>query len=264
MKAKYRFERKTAKNSLGKVKIESNDPLTVVGQNTKFTNDLHVGDILVISNENFQIMKVVNDCELKINNQQQLSFEEWQQFNIEPRTKVNGLFDVYSMVFTKYAITNPFSKKDEPLKLTIIIELSNKLNIDNYKTKFKAYFRKLFQKYKKETKKPMSHLEKFSVNCILFESFDNLASEFTEHKLGNWIIDFFCLIPIQIAVAHDNEFIPIRDGFLEKTEQNVFDDGFGLIGNMSKAISFGWYESIFEHYADLEVKILSSMGEQSC
>ncbi|CAG8584575.1 25121_t:CDS:10, partial [Gigaspora margarita] len=263
-KAKYRFEQKTAKKSLGKVKIESNDPHTVFGQNTKFTNDLHVGDILVISNENFQIIKVVDDCELKIVNQQQLNFEEWQQFNIEPRTKVNGLFDVYSMVFTKYAITTPFSEKDELLKLTIVLELSSKLDIDNYMTKFQAYLRKLFEKYKKETKKPMGHLEKFSVNCINFESYDNIANEFTEHKFGDWIIDLFCLIPIQIAVAHDNKFIPIRDGFLEKTEQNVFDDGFGLIGNISKAISFGWYESIFEHYSDLEVKVISSMGEQSC
>ncbi|CAG8514358.1 11433_t:CDS:10, partial [Scutellospora calospora] len=263
MKAKYRFERKTVKKSLGKVKIERNDPFTVLGQNTKFTIDFHVGDLLVIGNEKFQIMKIVNDCELKIINQQKLNFEEWQQFNIEPRTKVNGLLDVYSMVFTKYAITNPFSKKDELLKLTIVLELSSKLNIDNYKTKFQTYFRKLFKKYKKETKKPMGHLEKFGVNCIIFESFDNLVSEFTEHKFGDWIIDFFCLIPIQIAVAHDNEFIPIRDGFLEKAEQNVFDDGFGLIGNISKAISFGWYESIFEYYADLEVKVISSMGEQS-
>ncbi|CAG8795362.1 29197_t:CDS:2, partial [Racocetra persica] len=176
-----------------------------------------------------------------------LDFGKWQQFKIEPRTKINGLFDVYSMVFTKYATTNPFGKKDEPLKLTIVMNLSNILNIGNYVTKFRSY-------------------SQFStnVNCIAFESFDNLTNEFTEYKFGDWIIDFFCLIPIQIAVAHDNEFIPIRDGFLEETEQNIFDDGFGLVGNISKAISFGWYESIFEHYADLEVKVISSMGEQSC
>ncbi|KAF0421089.1 e3 ubiquitin-protein ligase trip12 [Gigaspora margarita] len=263
VKAKYRFERKTVKKSLGKVKIESNCQCTAFGQSTKFTNDLHVGDFLVIDNEKFQIMEVVNDSELKIINQQKIDFGEWRNFKIEPRTKMNGLFDVYSMVFTKYAVENPFGKNDEPLKLTIM-DLSSKLDINYYKTKFQAYFRKLFEKYEKETKKPMGHPENFDVNCIMFESFNNLVSEFTKYKLGNWIIDFFCLIPIQIAVAHDNEFIPIRDGFLEKTEQNVFDDGFGLIGNISKTISFGWYETIFEFYADLEVKVISSMGEQSC
>ncbi|CAG8711894.1 31872_t:CDS:1, partial [Gigaspora margarita] len=65
-KTKYRFERQTTEKSLGKVKIESYDPFTVIGQNTKFTNDLHVGDFLVIGNEKRQIIKVNSDNELKI------------------------------------------------------------------------------------------------------------------------------------------------------------------------------------------------------
>ncbi|CAG8768203.1 757_t:CDS:2, partial [Racocetra fulgida] len=196
--AKYRLKRKTVKKSLGKVKIESNNPSTVFGQNTKFTNGL-VGDFLVIGNEKFQIIKVVNDSELKVERRQfnSLDFEKWQQFEIEPRTKVNGLLDVYSMVFTKYATTNPFGKEDKPLKLTIVMNLGNKMDINNYVTKFRAYSLKLFEKFLKETNKPI-------------------------------------------------------DGSLEKTEQIVFDDVFGLVGNISKAISFGWYESIFEYYADLE------------
>jgi len=73
------------------------------------------------------------------------------------------------------------------------------------------------------------------------------------------------LIPIQIAIARDNEFVPLQDGvFSPEIEQPTFDEGYGLIGSVSKAISFGWYEAIFEHYANLEVKVVSSMGEQSC
>ncbi|RIB16915.1 hypothetical protein C2G38_2188736 [Gigaspora rosea] len=267
-KTKYQFERQTTEKSLGKVKIESYDTFTVFGQNTKFTNDLHIGDFLVIGNEKRQIIKVINDNELKITDRQlfkSLNFGNWYQFKIDPRTKINGLLDVYSMVFTKYSVTNPFGQMDEPLKLTIIMDLNNNnLEIDNYKTKFQIYIRKLFKKFRKETKKPMGHLKKFIANCSTFENFDSLANEYTEYNLGDWIIQLFCLIPIQIAVAHDNEFIPIRDGFFEEAEQSASDDGFGLIGNLSKSISFGWYESIFEYYANLKVKVISSMGEQSC
>ncbi|CAG8711903.1 31873_t:CDS:2 [Gigaspora margarita] len=168
------------------------------------------------------------------------------------------------MVFTKYSVTNPFGQMDEPLKLTIIMDLSNNFEIDNYKTKFQTYIRKLLKKFRKETKKPMGHFKKFIANCNTFENFDSLTNEYTEYNLGDWIIQLFCLIPIQIAVAHENEFIPIRDGFLEETEQSALDNGFGLIGNLSKSISFGWYESIFEYYANLKVKVISSIGEQSC
>lgn len=59
--------------------------------------------------------------------------------------------------------------------------------------------------------------------------------------------------------------MPLQDGvFSPEIDQPTFDEGYGLIGSVSKAISFGWYEAIFEHYADLEVKVISSMGEQSC
>jgi len=58
--------------------------------------------------------------------------------------------------------------------------------------------------------------------------------------------------------------VPLQDGMLSSEDQPTFDGGCGLIGNVSKAISFGWYEAIFEHYAKLEVRVISSMGEQSC
>ncbi|CAG8532657.1 10245_t:CDS:2, partial [Racocetra fulgida] len=186
-KTKFRFERKTKEKALGKVKIESYDPFTVIGQNTKFTKDLQIGDFLVIGNEKRQIIKVINDSELKITNKQlfkSLNFGEWQRFQIEPKANINGLLDVYSMVFTKYAITNPFGQIDKPLKLTIVMDLRDEFDIDSYNSKFQTYIRKLFRKFKNETKKPMGHLEKFTTNCISFESFDNLTDEYTEYKLG--------------------------------------------------------------------------------
>ncbi|CAG8829875.1 2317_t:CDS:1, partial [Racocetra persica] len=132
-KTKFRFERKTKEKALGKVKIESYDPFTIIGQNTKFTNDLQIGDFLVIGNEKRQIIKVINDSELKITNKQlfkSLNFGEWKRFQIEPKANINGLLDAYSMVFTKYAITNPFGQIDKPLKLTIVMDLRDELDID--------------------------------------------------------------------------------------------------------------------------------------
>lgn len=80
-----------------------------------------------------------------------------------------------------------------------------------------------------------------------------------------WLINLFCLIPIQIAIIQDNKFISLRDGLVFKAiEKQTFNDDYGLIGGAFKAISFGWYESIFEYYSNLKVKVISSMGEQYC
>ncbi|RHZ49002.1 hypothetical protein Glove_535g12 [Diversispora epigaea] len=267
-KTKCGFEKSFWEKTVGRVKIESHDPFTVHGQNTNFTNDINVRDSLVIGNEKCQVIKVISSNELRISNKlfESLEYGKWIKFAIEPRTITNRLLDVYFMVYTKYAIASPIDRKDSPLKLTVVMmDLnSNELDIDEYEKKFQKYIKKSFEKFKEDTKKPIDHLKEFKSTCTTMKDLD-LEGKYTEYKFGDWVIELFCLIPIQIAVARDNEFIPYRDGVsTREAEQPTLDDDFGLIGSVTKSISFGWCESILDYYADLKVKVISSMGEQSC
>ncbi|CAB4409767.1 unnamed protein product [Rhizophagus irregularis] len=95
-----------------------------------------------------------------------------------------------------------------------------------------------------------------------YKNFGNPASK--EYQLGEWIIQLCCLIPIQIAVARNNLFQPLKDGLSSNENYPIkLEDG-NFVDIVSKNISFGWYEGIFKHFGSKKVKVVSSMGEQSC
>ncbi|CAG8512372.1 14490_t:CDS:10, partial [Funneliformis caledonium] len=265
-KTQYRFELQSQHTTLGQVKIENNKSFTILGKDTMFKRDIRVGDYLIVGEEKRRVSEIVCNNVLKV---ARPSFErvkvgQWLNFEIEQITTNNDLIDVYAMVFTKYAINTPIGQIDKPIKATFVVDVSgSSKTISAYETKIRKYVVKMFEKVKKETKKPSGHLKHFKSAYAIFENL-TLDDESTEYLFGEWIILLFCLIPIQIAIARDSVFVPLQDGvFSTELDQPNFD-GYGLIGSVSKAISFGWYEAIFEYYADLEVKVISSMGEQSC
>ncbi|CAG8842032.1 28690_t:CDS:2, partial [Racocetra persica] len=155
---RYRFERQLEEKILGKVKVEVRNPFMVLGQDTKFTNEIQAGDFLVIGNDKYLIEEIISDNKLTISSHfKSPDCNKWHNFTIEPRITVNGLLDVYSMVFTKYAISSPIGKVDDPLSLTIVIDqaINDIESIEQYSTKFQKYIKKLFEKFKKDTKKPI-------------------------------------------------------------------------------------------------------------
>ncbi|KAI0296530.1 hypothetical protein B0F90DRAFT_1636313, partial [Multifurca ochricompacta] len=122
-------------------------------------------------------------------------------------------------------------------------------------------------------------LGSIAVSTCTFASFarqfrsnpDWAASRF---RAGEWLVDFLCLIPIQIAITHKSRFIPLNDGvLLEKPEpeqmQAEASRGQGealrhAVDRVEDGLSLGWYESIFQSYwSSKPVKVISSMGEQS-
>ncbi|PVF98805.1 hypothetical protein CPB86DRAFT_757922 [Serendipita vermifera] len=81
-------------------------------------------------------------------------------------------------------------------------------------------------------------------------------------RLGDWLVGLFCLIPIHVAIVGADHFIPMKDGYRSKE----FEDR--LLGveleTVATHLSLGWYESIFNSYlADMPVRVITSMGEQS-
>ncbi|KAF9228244.1 hypothetical protein BS17DRAFT_877588 [Gyrodon lividus] len=135
---------------------------------------------------------------------------------------------------------------------------------------FRSYFSDLIDKFERATKKPTGDLLKNFSGSITAISFAVFVSKFridkqwpvSRFKAGEWIVDFLCLIPIQIAVAKENRFVPLKDGvYSPETEKSLLGAD---VNRIVDSISFGWYESLFQSYmADKPVRVVSSMGEQS-
>lgn len=69
------------------------------------------------------------------------------------------------------------------------------------------------------------------------------------------MVDLLCLIPIHIAIARDNRFIPLKDGvWTPDLERSLLG---AEVGRIVDFISFGWYESIFQSYMSTKVCIMS-------
>ncbi|RHZ90025.1 hypothetical protein Glove_9g277 [Diversispora epigaea] len=255
-RTKYRFEQQHSLKSVEQVRFEDAHPFLVFGENTKFTRYIQKGDFLIIGNEKRVISEIESDFKLKIDKLfETIEPEKFYDFRIESRSSLNDLLDVYSLVFTKYAINSPIGKIDKPLTVYIALNLKNH-KIDDYSEKISEYFVGMWKKFEEVTKKPLGHIKNFKTSVIPYQH-DNIDELLSENLLGEWLIDFFCLTPIQIAITQDNKFIPLRDGLVFKG----IDES---TGSVSETISFGWYESIFDYYSNLELKVISSMGEQSC
>ncbi|CAG8505503.1 11510_t:CDS:10 [Funneliformis caledonium] len=263
-KTQYRFQERMQKQSLGRVRLIDS---IIEGENTRFKEIVHNGEFIVLMGERFSVMDVLSDTKLKIaGNFKTISgFDNWMDFRIEPKSKLNGLIDAYKLMFEKYPVDSCVDpEQNRPLNLKIVLDLENNDNIEEYDEKFKEYISEIFKDLKSSTKKPSTVLKKFSTSVITFKELDIKNVKFqkysSKYKLGDWIIQLCCLIPIQIAVARNNLFLPLRDGLFS----NVEFDGLGHVNNIAENISFGWYEGIFKHFGDKKVKVVSSMGEQSC
>ncbi|CAI2161648.1 17233_t:CDS:10, partial [Funneliformis geosporum] len=277
-KTQYRFQQLSRKKSLGQVKFESItadknfDESIIIGNKTNFTKDFKGGENIVIMGERHRVSEVISDERLKLagNISYILGIESWQDFRIEPKAKLNGFIDSYKLMFEKYPIDSCIDiEQNKPLSLHIVLDILHDKDIEEYSTKFEDYILEMFKDLKRETNKPQTILKKFSIFVTTFQELDIVNLIHAKRKrianiqLGEWIIQLSCLIPIQIAVAKNNQFQPLRDGLSENGRLG-FDDGYRPVDSIARNISFGWYEGILKYFGDRQVKVVSSMGEQSC
>ncbi|PVF98363.1 hypothetical protein CPB86DRAFT_733118 [Serendipita vermifera] len=176
-------------------------------------------------------------------------------------TSNNSLIDCHAEVWTRFPIHAPITRETNanatkhPTYIHFISNLDNAL--------FARYFRDMVIEFETRTRKPTDNkLRNIQVasprkwspwaeNCAI-----------SQFSTGDWLVGLFCLIPIHIAVTSSNRFVPLKDGInsAEFEEELLGAD----VLQITQAISFGWYESIFGSYlADKPVKVVSSMGEQS-
>ncbi|GES77127.1 hypothetical protein GLOIN_2v1781563 [Rhizophagus clarus] len=202
----------------------------------------------------------------------QYRFQEQQSIDIKTVMKTNNLIDVYGLMFEKYPVENCIDPQQScPLSLKLVIDIDENNNIEKYGKKFEKYITEMFENLRHSTKKPTEILKKFSTSVISFQELDIENTNFLkklslQYKLGEWIIQLCCLIPIQIAKTKNNLFQPFKDGMLlNESDQAKFDDNYGLhLDDIVNNISFGWYEGIFKYFGNKKIKVVSSMGEKSC
>jgi hypothetical protein len=183
----------------------------------------------------------------------------------EKRTFHNSLIDCHSEVWTRFPVI-PAVKRQ-----TIVSEAIRKTAYLDFvapedHTNFEPYFKALIQKFHTSTKKPIGNV--LTDLSIFSRNFTSALAGLTggmtwnsvsTFKSGEWMVDIFCLIPIHIAIARENRFIPLKDGvWAPEAEKALLG---AEIGRIVDSLSFGWYESIFQSY--MAMKVSPTRGVQA-
>ena len=80
-----------------------------------------------------------------------------------------------------------------------------------------------------------------------------MGLETSEFRAGEWLVDLLCLIPIHIAVAQNDRFVPLKDGVHSSEFERTLLGA--TVEQVTDRLSFGWYESIFASYMASKVNI---------
>ncbi|KZV72346.1 hypothetical protein PENSPDRAFT_649928, partial [Peniophora sp. CONT] len=184
------------------------------------------------------------------------------------QTLHNCLLDCHSDVWTRFPVVSAIRRRIIDSSQRRDKALTFVSDRDSDHTAFLPYFKRMITDFERRTRKPTGH--ELDLIRVMAWSHDRFAADLTTSiweaastlHAGEWLVDLFCLIPIQLAVCRDNQFCPMKDGVLSADfERSLLGaDVTGIVDSLS----FGWYESLFQSYlAAKPVKVVSSMGEQS-
>lgn len=178
------------------------------------------------------------------------------------QTKNNSLIDCFVDVWERFpiipAIAREFTIARSSTFITFVCygQLNGLPPIPRY---FKAMIRDFKRRFQKPTGDRLDEIE-IHVRSATDPQWSLPTA--VPCRAGEWFVELICLIPIHIAVARDNRFLPLQDG--------VSSDDLTLkllgseVGEIINAITIGPYEAILGSYmATKPVKVVSSMGEQS-
>lgn len=121
----------------------------------------------------------------------------------------------------------------------------------------------MIRAFEETAKKPTGQrLASIQVSSSTFDETEWEMPPTSNFKAGEWIVELLCLIPIHIAVADENRFVPLKDGVRDHAVERELLGA--EVSRIIDSISLGWYESIFSVYmASKRVKVISSMGTPS-
>ena len=174
-------------------------------------------------------------------------------------TSHNCLIDCHSDVWTRFPVV-------AAVRWHMITSLSERKQrtltfvTDDDQRPFSSHFSKMIRSFTKTSRKPASDvLEGTSVSAYTFTSFTSVFLSNSEwpvsrFRAGEWLADLLCLIPIHIAITHENRFVPLKDGVLStELERSLLG---AEVNRIVDSLSVGWYESIFQSYWASKVNLL--------
>ncbi|KAI9462741.1 hypothetical protein F5148DRAFT_1212347 [Russula earlei] len=189
------------------------------------------------------------------------------QNNGDRPTIHNSLLDCHTEVWSRFPVL-PAVKRRTVTSLSERQQRSVTFITEKPTRPFRPYFTDLIQTFERTTRKPAGEeLRRIEISAVQLSWFQEnvvmcLAWNISRYRLGEWLVDLLCLIPIHIAVCRENRFVPLADGVLSPAlERSLLG---AEVNQIVDKLSFGWYESIFQSYlATKPVKVVSSMGQQS-
>jgi len=174
-------------------------------------------------------------------------------------TTHNCLIDCHSEVWTRFPVVAAVKRRT----ITSSSELQQRtltFVTDDDQRPFSSYFSEMILRFTKTSRKPTGNVLKgTTVSVRTFPSFANqlLSSPkwpVSGFRAGEWLADLLCLIPIQIAITHENRFVPLKDGVLStELEKSLLG---AEVNRIVDSLSVGWYESIFQSYWASKVRFL--------
>jgi hypothetical protein len=178
-------------------------------------------------------------------------------------TMYNSLLDCHAEVWSRYPVLAAVSRrtvtslsKRKEKSLTFVTE-------HNFQP-FNNYFSDLIRTFERTTRKPTGdELGRIKVSAEQFGVFRQKVIvdsdwDVSRYRVGEWLVDVFCLIPIHIAVCRENRFTPLADGVLSSDlERNLLG---AEVNKIVDTLSFGWYESIFQTYMATKVRSSRQVG----
>ena len=183
------------------------------------------------------------------------------------RTQHNNLLDCHKEVWTRFPVLPAVKRRTitslserRPKSLTFITETPL--------LPFTSYFSDLIKGFVKTTRKPTGdELRHINVSATDFESFYGKTAfdpnrNVSRYRVGEWLVDLLCLIPIHIAVCRENRFVPLANGVISSDlERSLLGAD---VSQIVDKLSFGWYESIFQSYMASRVWPPASVDLKAC
>ena len=172
-------------------------------------------------------------------------------------TLYNSLLDCHAEVWSCYPVVAAVRRRTVT-SLSERKEKSLTFVTEHDFQPFNDYFSDLIQTFERTTRKPTGdELRRIKVSAEQYGVFrqdviEDSDWDVSRYRVGEWLVDVFCLIPIHIAVCRENRFIPLADGVLSSDlERNLLG---AEINKIVDTLSFGWYESIFQTYMATKVR----------
>lgn len=129
-----------------------------------------------------------------------------------PNSKHNCLLDCYSDVWGRYPIVATIERANPEL---LAAPRSLSFVTSRYEKPFRDYIEDMVKHFEKQTQKPTNGLlSDIQVSAVPDASvvIEGTIPERSTYPAGKWLIELLCLIPLHLAVADGNSFVPLKDG----------------------------------------------------